>query len=226
MWVWMILALAFGVGIWLLMKYFPGGLDSEEGWMELTRLVAILALVSSGLLFTRRLNLGTAVRSLSIWLGLAAVLVLGYSYQDDFKAAGSRIAGELAPGYPQSNGNREVSLTKGSDGHFNVIGTANGRRVNFLIDTGATSIVLSPSDARSIGIDLSTLRYTTITLTANGRGRTAPYRLNELSVGPITFRDVNVSVNQAEMSGSILGMSFLDRLNSYEARGRRLILRY
>ncbi len=225
-WLWLILALAFGLGIWLLMKYFPGGLDSEGEWMELTRLVAILALVSSALLFTRKIKVGDAVRNISIWLGLAALLVLGYAYQDEFRNIGRRIGGELAPGYGQTAGNRSLMITKSADGHFNVVGSANGMRLSFLIDTGATSIILSPADASRIGIDLSTLRYTTITQTANGLGRSAPYRLEELSVGPLTFRDVRVSINQADMSGSILGMSFLDRLNSYEVRGRQLILRY
>ncbi|MBT3978500.1 MAG: TIGR02281 family clan AA aspartic protease [Rhodospirillaceae bacterium] len=105
------------------------------------------------------------------------------------------------------------------------MGSANGARVRFMIDTGASDIVLSPADARAIGIDPATLRYTRVYQTANGLGRGASYRLETLAIGPIEFRDVAVSINQAEMNVSLLGMAFLDRLSTFEISGRRMTLR-
>ncbi len=222
---WLVFAFALAIGIWLLADLFPGRLSSQESGADLVRLIALLALVSSGLLFARRINLGEAARNLAIWIGAAAILVLIYTYQDELLSIGKRISGELLPSEPVTTQAGEVTLTQGRGGHFHATGLANGIRVAFLVDTGATDVVLSPADARRIGIDLATLQYTRFYRTANGQGRGAPYRLDRLSIGGIEFRDFGVSINEAEMSASLLGMTFLNRLNSFEVQGRKMILR-
>ena len=98
--------------------------------------------------------------------------------------------------------------------------------MRFLIDTGASDTVLSPMDAQRLGIDLAALDFSRVYLTANGNGRGAPYRLMDLAIGPIALSDVAVSINQAPMDESLLGMSFLRRLKSFEVQGRRLYLRW
>ncbi len=222
---WLLLLFAVGVGAWFLSDYFPGRLSSDEGQIQLVRLLSILALVSSGLLVTRRIRFGEMVRNIALWTGAAAVLVLVYTYQDELSSIGARVGAELFPSDPMVDRNGVLSLTKGPDGHFYAFGSAHGARIRFMIDTGASDIVLTPSDAKRLGIDLKALRYTKIYQTANGRGRGAPYVLDSLAIGPIQFNNVAVSVNEAEMSASLLGMSFLERLGSFEIHGRKLILR-
>ncbi len=117
-------------------------------------------------------------------------------------------------------------LTESQGGNFFIFGEANGVRVRFLIDTGASDTVLSPADAQAIGIDLRALDFSKVYSTANGMGRGASYTLDSLSVGPISVSPMPVSVNGAEMNSSLLGMTFLRRLRSFEIQGRRLILRY
>ena len=80
-----------------------------------------------------------------------------------------------------------------------------------MIDTGATAVVLSPTDAERLGYDLAKLGFTGFAQTANGTVRTAPIRLDSLVVGDIRLTDLPAVVNQAAMAGSLLGMSFLDR---------------
>lgn len=222
---WLLLAIAVGMGIWLLASYFPGRLSSDEDRVGLIRLLSILALISSGLLFARRIKLGALARNIAIWIGAAALLVLAFTYQDELKAMGARIAAELLPNQPAVTADGVVELTQGAGGQFYAVGRANGARVRFLIDTGASDIVLSPQDARRMGIDIAALRYTRLYQTANGMGRGAPFQLDRLSIGPFEFRGVAVSINQAEMHASLLGMSFLDRLSGFEIHGRKLILR-
>ena len=221
---WLVFVIATGVVLWLLVQYFPGHFTSDDDQIDLVRLLAILALVSSGLLHTRWIDLGVALRNIAIWVGLAALLMLGYSYQDDLKSVGERLRAELLPGQPVEMSPGKVELTKGQDGHFHANALADNVRIQFMIDTGASDIVLSPADATRIGIDLSQLSYTIRYQTANGPGRGARYRLAILSIGSIEFRDVAISVNQAEMDGSLLGMSFFERLTSFEIRGRKLIM--
>ncbi|MBT3533010.1 MAG: TIGR02281 family clan AA aspartic protease [Rhodospirillaceae bacterium] len=222
---WLALMAAVGIGIWLLADRFPGRLSSDDGQVDLVRLLSILALISSGLLFARRINFSEMARNIALWTGAAAVLVLIYTYQEELLLMAGRVQTELLPGEPVDGADGTVSLTQGRGGHFFATGKANGTSLQFMIDTGATDIVLSPADARRIGIDPASLRYTRIYQTANGTGRGAPYRLATLSIGPIQYRDVRVSINEAEMNNSLLGMSFLRRLSAFEIHGRKLILR-
>lgn len=221
----LLLFITGAAGLWLLTEYFPGQLSSEESKAHLVKLLLILTMVASGVMFVREFRFAEAFRNLVIWVGLAAVLIIGYSYREDLKAVGTRVVGELLPGQPMVSGEGVFTLRQSNDGHFNVTGLANGKRIRFMIDTGASDISLSPADARRLGIDPGTLNYTKRYQTANGMVRGAPYRLKTLSVGPVEFRDVTVSVNEADMNGSLLGMSFLNRLASFEISGQTMTLR-
>jgi aspartyl protease family protein len=97
--------------------------------------------------------------------------------------------------------------------------------VRFLIDTGASGVVLTPGDARRLGFDPRRLRYTRIAETANGTVRSAPIRLDFIAVGQIRMLDFPASVNEADMTDSLLGMSFLSRLRSFEVRDGLFIMR-
>jgi len=117
-------------------------------------------------------------------------------------------------------------LSESEGGSYFVYGTVNGTRVRFLIDTGASDIVLSPADAGRIGIDLDALKFDHHYETANGIGQGATYTVAQLSVGNIRFSDVPVSIDRTQMSSSLLGMTFLRRLKSFGFGERKLILRW
>jgi aspartyl protease family protein len=119
-----------------------------------------------------------------------------------------------------------MTLTQSENGSYYVNGVVNGLPMHFLIDTGASDIVLSPDDARRIGIDVASLNYFHQFETAHGGGRGAPATVARLAVGSFVLNDVAVTVNQSPMSSSLLGLAFLDRLDSYEFRGRHLTLRW
>lgn len=222
---WLALLALAGIGLWQLAELFPGQASGADR-AYLIQSLGVLALVSSGILFARRINFGETVRNIAIWLAILAVLVVGFTYQDTLRDVALRVRSELIPGYAVETEPGVLKLTAGRDGHFHVIGTANGVTVNFLIDTGASDVVLSPADAARLGVDVGALNYSRLSQTANGIGRGAPFVLNVLSIGPIERRDVAVTVNGAEMSGSLLGMSFLRNLASIEIQGREMILRW
>ena len=211
--------------LWLLARNFPEQ-DSPLGDAYLWRLVAILAMVSSGLLFIRDINLKTATRNILLWVGVAGVLMIGFTYQDELRGMALRLRSDLIPGSAVGTGNHELTISESDGGSYFVYGAINGTPVRFLIDTGASEIVLSPADAQRAGIDLDRLTFDRPYESANGIGRGARSTLSSLTVGPLNFADVDVSVNGAAMSSSLLGMTFLKRLKSFQFGDRKLVLRW
>lgn len=212
-----------GLVIWLSSRY-PATLESTGAKVDLIRWGAIMVLVASGVLASRRLNLGKAVRYLAIWAAVVAGLVAVYGFRGELELLRGRMLGELEPSIGQEMAGGLMEFRRGGDGHFYVSADVNGRPVRFLVDTGASDIVLSPADARKLGFRLNALNFNQYYETANGTGRGATVRLNSIAVGQIRFRDVRATVNDAPMSESLLGLSFLDRLSGYEVRGDSLIL--
>jgi len=128
---------------------------------------------------------------------------------------------EQSPGGPV-----EVKIRKRLDGHFTVKAEVNGAATTMIVDTGASTIVLSPEDAKKAGIDVSRLNFTVPVITANGRTVAAKVRLNTVAVGPLQREDVDALVAEPKaLNESLLGMSFLGRLRSYEFSGDFLTLR-
>jgi aspartyl protease family protein len=119
-----------------------------------------------------------------------------------------------------------VRVRRGWDGHFTAQVAVKGREIDMIVDTGASALVLRAEDARRAGIDLSGISYNVPVQTANGRAYAARLRLNEVAVGPVVRRNVEALVTRpGSLSKSLLGMSFLSRLRSYEFSGDVLTLR-
>jgi aspartyl protease family protein len=135
--------------------------------------------------------------------------------------AGGRAAAGGKAGTEQA-----VRIRKRSDGHFVAKTEVNGVTVTMLVDTGASSVVLKPADARLAGVDVDRLTYSVPVQTANGTAYAAAVRLKRLSVGGITVDGIEALVAKPGTLGeSLLGMTFLRRLRSYEFSGEFLTLR-
>ena len=117
-----------------------------------------------------------------------------------------------------------VSLPRAIDGHYYITLDVNEVPVRFMVDTGATAIVLTHEDAERIGIDIDELIYLGRASTANGEVSTAPVRLDSMTLGGSTDLRVRAVVNGGEMEKSLLGMSYLNRFESITIRNGELIL--
>jgi aspartyl protease family protein len=206
------------------------GLDSNTfGYVAL--LVALAVFVGGGMLGSYRGRAGAMARDAVTWLALGLGLVALYAYKDELMPIAARVVGELLPGsamtVEQSTGGlTEVRIRKRLDGHFNANVKVNGKSISMIVDTGASTIVLRPEDAKKAGIDVSALTYRVPVITANGRTVAARVRLDEVSVGPLDRKKVDALVAQpGALTQSLLGMSFLSRLRSYEFSGDFLTLR-
>ena len=123
-----------------------------------------------------------------------------------------------------SAANRTMTIQPGSNGHFNVEAEVDGRRMEFLVDTGASVIALRERDAARLGIHPSKREYTASVSTANGIVLAAPVELARVDVGSLTVRNVQALVLPDEALGqNLLGMSFLSRVR-FEHRNGRLVL--
>ena len=172
-------------------------------------------------------QLGDAMTRPIVWaLGTLVTAALSMT------AAGDRIAARLGlsvrPPQAQANADAGRSLTVSADlyGHFVVHPALNGQRVRMVVDTGASFVALSYEDAALLGISVSQKDFTRRSSTANGVVEIAPVRLKEVRLGDILVRDVEaVVLPPRALSTSLLGMSFLKRLNGFEIAKGRLVLR-
>ena len=150
---WLALVLGVAALVAFLAWRFPDAIYSDHDWLRLVYLVLLLALVSSSVLAGRRLRLKGVAKAAALWAVIIVVLALGYGYRLELGAIGERVLGELLPHRGTPAGDGEVRFPAGLDGHFRIEALVNGTAVRFLVDTGASSIVLSPADARRIGYD-------------------------------------------------------------------------
>ena len=144
---------AAGLLIFVLNRYFPGG-DAALGDPRIVQTLGFLLLASSSLLFVREFNLKRTARNILLWLAVGGVLLVGFSFQNELGDLMLRLRGALVPGYAVQTGARELTISEGEDGHYHVYATVNGVKIPFLIDTGATDIVLDPAAAKRLGFDL------------------------------------------------------------------------
>ncbi len=124
---------------------------------------------------------------------------------------------------PASGG--PASVAKARDGHYWAEGLVNGRRVRFLVDTGATTVALTLADAERLGIRPSRADYTHPVITANGQVHAAEVKLDSVSVAGARVNGVDALVVEKGLSTSLLGMTYLGRLSRFEATPSALILR-
>jgi aspartyl protease family protein len=206
------------------------GLDSTTfGYVAF--LLALLVFVGGGMLGSYRGRVGALTRDAVTWLALGLGLVTLYAYRDELMPIAARVAGELLPGSAMTveqsaGGLAEVRIRKRLDGHFTATTKVNGKKIPMIVDTGASSIVLTPEDAKKAGIDVGKLTYRVPVLTANGRTVAARVRLEKVAIGPLDRKNVDALVAQpGALTQSLLGMSFLSRLRSYEFSGDFLTLR-
>ena len=124
-----------------------------------------------------------------------------------------------------SVGQHKMELASGRDGHFRVDARVDGRHIGFMVDTGASLVIMRESDAAQIGIRPRPSDYTATVSTANGKIKAAPAKLDRIEIGGITVYDVQALVLPDEaLWQNLLGMSFLSRLKRYEVADGRMVL--
>lgn len=183
---------------------------------EIIYLLLWLALMGGGVLASRR-GLGPHwLRNAALWLVIIVGIMGAYSVRGQLSAL-------LNPGAPRTVG-EAIELRRANDGHFWADVEIDGVKVQMMVDTGASMIALTPRDARLIGLDPDNLRYTTPVSTAQGETMAAPVTLGRVTLGTIEMSRVPAEVMRENTDTSLLGMTFLNRLDGYEVRNDALLL--
>jgi aspartyl protease family protein len=197
---------------------------SVNDFGSLSYKLLILVFLASAALTLFRERFTQALTAALLWVVVGLVLVISYSYRYELNNVANRVMAELIPGHVVSHG-RTVEVARTNSGDFDISARINGVRVPMVLDTGASSVVLTPQDAKAAGLPLEVLNYTVSIDTANGRTRAAQVTLDRLAVGGLEERSVEALIVQpGQLRTSLLGMSFLNRLQSWQVSGDRLVM--
>jgi len=223
--------LLFGLGLSfavLVAKHNSGtvaGLSTDDFASLAVKIVFLVFLGGSVLMFFRE-SFTQALQAALFWVVVALLLVVGYTYRFELKDVSERVLAELMPGRAASRGARTVEIARTRAGEFSVSAQVNGAQIPMALDTGASAVVLTQEAAKAAGLPLEVLSYNVTVDTANGRTRAAAVTLDRIGIGGIIERSVPALIAQpGQLRTSLLGMSFLNRLESWEVRGEKLIMR-
>ncbi len=187
--------------------------------------IALLVFAGGLVLVLFREKLSKALEATLFWVVVGLLLVVGYTYRFELREVADRVIAELMPGHVAGHG-RSVQVVRGNAGDFAVAAHINGAKIPMVLDTGASSVVLTQEAAKAAGLPIEVLNYSVNVDTANGRTRAAAVTLDRLAVGGLTERAVPALVAQhGQLKTNLLGMSFLNRLESWEVRGDSLRMR-
>lgn len=180
-------------------------------------LVVLGAALIGWFLAENRQSLGGTMRQALAWVLIFVAMIAGYGLWQDVRQ-------EVLPRQAVIGEGERIEVPQDRSGHYHLTADVNGTPIRFLIDTGATDMVLSLADAERAGLSVDDLAFIGTARTANGEVRTAFATLDEIAIGPLSFDRVRVSVNAGEMEDSLMGMSFLRRFGRIEITDGALVL--
>jgi aspartyl protease family protein len=220
---WFLLLALIGVLLLVARNDTMAGLSRVDLAALAVKIVLVVVIASFALTLFRE-RFVTALQSALIWVAIALSLAIGYTYRFELQDVSERVLAELVPGHVAARGHT-VQIVR-SGGSFSIGAQINGTRVAMALDTGASSVVLTQEAAKAAGLPIEVLAYTVNVDTANGRARAAPVTLDRIAIGGIIERSVPALIAPpGQLRTSLLGMSFLNRLESWEVRGDQLMMR-
>ncbi|ETA52056.1 retropepsin-like aspartic protease family protein [Ponticoccus alexandrii] len=169
------------------------------------------------LLVRGRLNLNKMAQHMAVWVLIFFGTVAAIGLWDDVRST-------VLPRQSVFGEEGRIELPREQDGHYYITLDVNGAPTRFVVDTGASSMVLTRQDAQRAGLHPEDLVFLSTAMTANGSVQTAPVTLESVALGPIVDNRMPAYVNGGEMDTSLLGMTYLDRFARVEISNGRMVL--
>ncbi|MFK7744131.1 MAG: TIGR02281 family clan AA aspartic protease [Roseobacter sp.] len=178
----------------------------------------ILGLMVVGWFFTQsRGSWNKSLQQAAAWVFIFLGAIAAYGLWGD-------IAQTVRPQQSVFAEENRIVVPRSPNGHYFIQTEVNGAPVLFVLDTGATSLVLTKNDAQAAGLAPDELNYFSRAMTANGEVRTAPVRLDTITLGSVTDENISAVVNEGQMTNSLMGMNYLQRWGKIEITGDTLTL--
>jgi aspartyl protease family protein len=194
----------------------------EDGPSLIWGVVCALLLISS--LAARRLPLGQVAKMALAWVAIFAALFAIFSFRFEFLNIWERVKADFAGTAGQSINGEAISLKRQDDGHYWLQVDINGKPVDFMIDSGATTTAMSAKSAAETNVDVDSEGYPVVISTANGRVTAERGNVQLLQVGPHKLTDHHVVVSDNFGDTNVLGMNFLDSMKSWKVEGNVMTL--
>jgi len=195
----------------------------EDGPSLIWGVVCILLLMSS--LAARRLPLGYVAKAAFAWIAIFAALFAIFSFRFEFKAVWERVKADISGTAGQSVSGNEITIRRQDDGHYWLQVDVNGKPVRFMIDSGATTTAVNASTARETGIQVHADGYPVFLSTANGRVTAQRGIIQSFKIGTHEIGQHNVVVSESFGDTNVLGMNFLDSMQSWKVEGNVMTLK-
>ena len=190
---------------------------TSDNIASLIYLVLMGSAVAGWFFVSGREKIGKSLQMAAIWAFIFLGVIAGYGLWNDVQR-------QTTGGQMLQLGEGQIVVPRQRDGHYYLTLALNGENIRFVVDTGATDMVLTRDDAARAGLDPDSLNFIGTANTANGQVRTAPVRIDTVRLGDITDTNVFASVNDGEMFGSLLGMRYLEKWGSIQIANGELRL--
>ena len=195
----------------------------EDGPSFIWGVVCIVLLMSS--LAARRLPLGYVAKAAFAWIAIFAALFAIFSFRFEFKAVWERVKADISGTAGQSVSGEEITIRRQDDGHYWLQVDVNGKPVRFMIDSGATTTAVNANTARETGIQVDTDGYPVFLNTANGSVAAQRGIIQSLKIGTHEIGQHNVVVSESFGDTNVLGMNFLDSMQSWKVEANVMTLK-
>lgn len=194
----------------------------EDGPSLIWGVVCVVLLISS--LAARRLPLGYVAKAGLAWIAIFAALFAIFSFRFEFMSIWERVKVDISGTAGQSVSSEAIELRRQDDGHYWLQVDVNDRPVRFMIDSGATITAINATTANETGVEVDANGYPIILGTANGRVAAKRGIVRSLVVGPHRIQDHQVVVSENFGDTNVLGMNFLDSMQSWRVEANIMVL--
>lgn len=221
---WALIIIIYFLGAFLLRDNFATlFLESGSAWWMALIAVGLVATAFAGVI-RNLMGFLSEERHLTLFALTALSCIGGIEYINSERVIRTELV--VVESAAMAVVSAEVSINRSWDGHFRVIAQVDGQDVGLMVDTGASLVLLRHDDALRIGIPLDELDYATPLTTASGKSYVAAFNITDLTIGDVTLHNVKAAVAQeGALHSSLLGMSFLEKLDETVIKRNRMILR-
>ena len=196
---------------------------SSHEWSNVIYILILIVLLIMGFSH-KEMPIKKIFEFVGLWIVFALLALVLYSYRFEFSETKDRVLSDLFPSKAINKNHEQLILNIAQDGHYYLNVKIKNQEVRFMIDTGASDVVIDEKIASKLGYDLKKINYNKVFQTANGQSYGASISFDEVDVSGIKFYNVQASITNSDLVIPLLGMSFLQKFYKYEFYRDKLIL--